>query len=113
MKKLISKIRTLLRIRRKDADDNIERPEPDKFLYVFQDFTFGIIIAVFFAMLTYVIMNGSLAVWIGTYLAGIEIDAAFEERLALFTAVLFLLVSLVVIFGGYEAGCEFLKSVFS
>lgn len=95
-----NRLLTLFRLRRKRrADDDIERPEPDRFLGVFQDFIFGIVITAFLMMFAYLLMNGSMAEWIGNFLAHQDNSFTFDERFAAFTAVLILLVNMVVIFG--------------
>jgi len=95
----LTRLRLALRRRKPNADDNIERPEPDRLFGVFQDFIFGIVLTAFFMMIAYAFMTDIMAEWIGTFLAAQNNAFNFEERLAAFTSVLIALINLVVIFG--------------
>lgn len=97
--RLFSRLRAALRLRKAKADNDIERPEPDRIIPAVQDIVFGVVITAFLMMISYSIMNGSMAEWIGTFLAHQDSAYGFEERFAAFTAACVALVSMVVIFG--------------
>lgn len=94
----LSRFRALLRLKKSKADDNIERHEPDRFIPIAQDFFFGIVFTACFMMLAYAFMNGSMAEWIGNFIAH-NAAGSFDERFSAFTAACIALVSMVVIFG--------------
>lgn len=96
---LFTRLRLAVRKRRRAADDNIERHEPDRIIPVFMDFLFGIVITAMLAMLAYSFMNGSMANWIANFLAAQDNAFTFEERFAAFTAILIVLTNMVIIFG--------------
>lgn len=95
----LTRFRALLRLKKTKADDNIERHEPDRILPAAVDFIFGMVMTAFLMMFTYAFMNGSMAVWIGTYLAEQNSAFGFEDRFAAFTAASIALVNLIVITG--------------
>jgi hypothetical protein len=76
-----------------------ETHEPDEFLQAFEDYFFGIVVITFAMMITYTVTNGSMAEWIGTFLAAQDNSFSYTERLAAFSAVLVLLIGMVVVFG--------------
>lgn len=95
----LTRFRALLRLKKTKADDNIERHEPDRIIPATVDFIFGMVMTAFLMMFTYVLMNGSLAMWIGTFLAHQDNAFGFEDRFAAFTAACIALVNLIVITG--------------
>ncbi len=84
--------------RRKKNPDWSRVEEPDNILPSFMYYIVGVPLTGVLMMIAYSIMNGSLAVWIGTYLATLQGNLSFDDRLAGFTAVIILLINLVVIF---------------
>lgn len=95
----LTRFRALLRIKKAKADDNIERHEPDRIVPATMDFVFGMVMTAFFMMFAYAFMNGSMAEWIGTFLAHQDNAFGFEDRFAAFTAACIALVNLIVITG--------------
>lgn len=95
----LTRFRALLRLKKTKADDNIERHEPDRIIPATVDFVFGMVMTAFFMMFAYAFMNGSMAEWIGTFLAHQDNAFGFEDRFAAFTASCIALVNLIVITG--------------
>lgn len=92
----LTRIGSLIKGRKKNPDWS-RVDEPDNILPSFNMFIVGFIVNVFLMMLAYVIMNDTLAVWIGTFLAMQHLPYPFEDQLAAFTAVVILFFNLIVI----------------
>lgn len=92
------RLRTWFNVRKPRADDNIERSEPETFLATSFGFAISLVLTAAFMMLIYFIMSGQMAEWIGAFLAAQSNALTFDERLAGFAAVSFLLISVVITF---------------
>jgi len=91
------KLRAAIKRSKAKGRDNIERSEPDEFTPAIVDIVAGVFLTAFFMMFAYAFMNGSLAVWIGTFLATQRSPLPYEELIAVFTAAVIALCNLVVI----------------
>ena len=96
---LFQRVRAYFKLRKVTADDNIERSEPETMLASANGFVTGLILTALYMMISYAIMSGTTAEWIGTFLAYQKNSFTFDERLAGFTAAFIALVNIVVILG--------------
>ena len=94
-----AELRARVRASKTKADDNIERSEPETLLASAFGFVIALILTAAFMMLIYSIMSGSMAGWIGEFIASQDNALTFDERLAGFAAAIFALISLIVTFG--------------
>lgn len=94
--KFLVNMRAKLKGRKKNPDW-ARVDEPDNILPSMMMFVVGFFVTVGMAMLAYVIMNESLAVWIGTFIALQHSALPFADQLAAFTAVVIVLLNVVII----------------